>query len=148
MAYDENLAARIRAYVQDDLDVTEKKMFGGLAFLASGNMAVAAVSAGGLMLRCDPEEADRLVAEDGASRMVMKGREMQNWLVVDERTSGSLQFCATLAPPESKADIDPTAANADEHARWYAAWSAAVSDRLSRVSSSSLRPQMSLLALK
>ncbi|MCG7323437.1 TfoX/Sxy family protein [Arsenicicoccus bolidensis] len=86
MAYDENLAARIRAYVQDDLDVTEKQMFGGLAFLASGNMAVAAVSAGGLMLRCDPEEADRLVAEDGASRMVMKGREMQNWLVVDERT--------------------------------------------------------------
>ncbi|AKT52329.1 TfoX/Sxy family protein [Arsenicicoccus sp. oral taxon 190] len=89
MAYDETLAARIRAQVQDDLDVTEKKMFGGLAFLASGNMAVAAISRGGLMLRCDPEEADRLVAADGVSRMVMQGREMHNWLVVDDRTLAS-----------------------------------------------------------
>ncbi len=86
MAYDENLAARIRAHVQDDLDVTEKKMFGGLAFLASGNLAVAATSRGSLMLRCDPEEADRLATEPGTNRMVMQGRALHNWLVVDERT--------------------------------------------------------------
>jgi hypothetical protein len=85
MAYDEELAARIRDAVRDVVDgelVIEKKMFGGLAFLLGGHMAVAASRQGGLMLRCDPEDADALVAEPGASRMAMRGRAMDGWLRV------------------------------------------------------------------
>jgi TfoX/Sxy family transcriptional regulator of competence genes len=81
MAYDEELAERIRGMLPS-APVTEKKMFGGLAFLVGGNMAVAASGQGGLMLRCDPEESDRLVAEPGASRMEMRGKQMDGWLRV------------------------------------------------------------------
>ena len=81
MAYDEELAERIRGLLPD-LPVTEQKMFGGLAFLVGGHLAVAASGKGGLMLRCDPAESDRLVDEPGASRMVMRGREMDGWLRV------------------------------------------------------------------
>jgi TfoX/Sxy family transcriptional regulator of competence genes len=85
MAYDEDLANRIRELIAGEKAVTEKKMFGGLAFLIGGNMAVAASGQGGLMLRCDPAETDRLVAKPHASRMVMRGREMDGWLrVTDE----------------------------------------------------------------
>ena len=84
MAYDEDLADRIRGALGDVDDVTEKKMFGGLAFLVGGNMAVAASGQGGLMLRCDPEESDGLVAREGASRMVMRGKEMDGWLRVSD----------------------------------------------------------------
>ncbi len=84
MAYDEDLADRLRVALQDVDGVTEKKMFGGLAFLVGGNMAVAASGKGGLMLRCDPEKSDDLVAEEGASRMVMRGKEMDGWLRVED----------------------------------------------------------------
>jgi hypothetical protein len=81
MAYDEELAERIRGLLPD-LEVTEQKMFGGLAFLVGGHLSVAASGRGGLMLRCDPAETERLVAEPGVSRMEMRGREMDGWLRV------------------------------------------------------------------
>src|SRR5215218_3308299 len=67
----------------DDAGVTEQKMFGGLAFLAGGNMAVAASGQGGLMVRVDPSETDALVAKPHARPFEMRGREMQGWLRVD-----------------------------------------------------------------
>src|SRR3982750_4803821 len=84
MAYDEDLANGIRELVADEAGVTEKKMFGGLAFLIGGNMAVAASGQGGLMLRCDPDETDSLVDKPHAKRFEMRGREMQGWLRVDD----------------------------------------------------------------
>ena len=85
MAYDEDLANRIRELIASEPDVTEKKMFGGLAFLVGGNMSVAASGQGGLMLRCDPEETDELLAKPHARRFEMRGREMQGWLRVDDQ---------------------------------------------------------------
>jgi hypothetical protein len=86
MAYDEELAERIRPLVYGalpDVAVTEKRMFGGLAFLVGGNMALAASRTGdGIMLRCDPAEGERLLAEPGASPMVMRNRELTGWLRV------------------------------------------------------------------
>ncbi|MEA2432396.1 MAG: hypothetical protein QOI19_2869 [Thermoleophilaceae bacterium] len=84
MAYDEDLANRIRELIAGEPDVTEKKMFGGLAFLVGGNMAVAASGQGGLMLRCDPEETDALLAKPHARSFEMRGREMQGWLRIDD----------------------------------------------------------------
>src|SRR3954452_20799725 len=81
MAYDEELAERIRGLLPD-VPVTEQTMFDGLAFLVGGHMAVAASGKGGLMLRCDPADTDRLVAEPGASRMEMRGKELDGWLRV------------------------------------------------------------------
>jgi TfoX/Sxy family transcriptional regulator of competence genes len=83
VAYDEDLADRIRALLATDHDVTEKKMFGGLAFLIGGNMSVSASGHGGLLLRCDPEETDALVREAGVERFEMRGRAMDGWLHVD-----------------------------------------------------------------
>jgi TfoX/Sxy family transcriptional regulator of competence genes len=83
MAYDEELAARIRDLVSDEGSLTEKKMFGGLAFLVGGNMAVAASGQGGLLVRVDPAESDALVSSTSASPMVMRGREMAGWFRVD-----------------------------------------------------------------
>src|SRR4051794_31396607 len=83
MAYDEDLANRIRELIAAEPDVTEKRMFGGLAFLIRGNMSVAASGQGGLMVRVEPDETDTLVAKPHASPMVMRGREMQGWLRVD-----------------------------------------------------------------
>ena len=82
MAYDEELAERIRACVASERGLTEKKMFGGLAFLVGGNMAVAASGQGGLLLRCDPARTDELVARPAAERFAMRGREMDGWLHV------------------------------------------------------------------
>jgi TfoX/Sxy family transcriptional regulator of competence genes len=83
MAYDEDLADRIRELIAGEPDVTEKKMFGGLAFLIGGNMSVAASGQGGLMLRVDPEETGALLEEPHAQPFEMRGREMQGWLRVD-----------------------------------------------------------------
>jgi TfoX/Sxy family transcriptional regulator of competence genes len=83
MAYDEDLARRIRALVGSGPEVTEKGMFGGLAFLVGGNMAVAASGQGGALVRVDPADGDRLVAETPARPMEMRGREMAGWLRVD-----------------------------------------------------------------
>ena len=83
MAYDEHLAARIRDLLAGAPDVTERRMFGGLAFLVGGNLAVSASGQGGLMVRVDPEDSKRLVASTPAVPMVMRGREMRGWLRVD-----------------------------------------------------------------
>jgi TfoX/Sxy family transcriptional regulator of competence genes len=83
MAYDEDLADRIRELVVGETDLTEKKMFGGLAFLIGGNMAVAASGQGGVMVRVDPAKSDELVATTNARLVEMRGRPMQGWLRVD-----------------------------------------------------------------
>jgi len=80
MAYDKDLADRIRELVSDEPGVTEQKMFGGLAFLIGGNMAVAASGQGGILVRVDPEASDRLVASTPATPMEMRGRPMDGWL--------------------------------------------------------------------
>ena len=83
MAYDEELVDRIRFIIGMDADVVEKKMFGGLAFLAAGHMAVGASGQGGLLVRVEPDETAALVAEPGVERMQMGGRSMNGWLRVD-----------------------------------------------------------------
>ncbi len=109
MAYDEELADRIRELLGPHRGVTEKKMFGGLAFLIGGNMAVAASGQGGVLVRVDPEDADRLVARTHAHPMEMRGRSMAGWLRVDSehvRTRRQLQpwvergaaYAASLPP--------------------------------------------------
>ena len=82
MAYDEELADRIRELVGTESDLTEQKMFGGLAFLIGGNMAVAASGQGGVLVRVDPAQSDTLVATTNARLMEMRGRQMQGWLRV------------------------------------------------------------------
>lgn len=82
MAYDEELAHRIRAVLAGDPGVSEKRMFGGLGFLINGNLAATASSRGGMLLRVDPAETDALVAGPHAERAVMRGRVMDGWLRV------------------------------------------------------------------
>jgi len=109
MAYDEDLADRIRALLSAQRGVTERRMFGGLAFLVGGNMAIAASGQGGVLVRVDPDRADALVETTAAEVAVMKGRPMQNWLRVasdDLRTKRQLEkwvklgsaFAASLPP--------------------------------------------------
>jgi len=91
--YDEKLAARIRDLVAGEPDLTEKRMFGGLAFLIGGNMAVAASGQGGALVRVNPAQSDKLVATTSARLMEMRGRSMQGWLRVgaeDLRTKRQL----------------------------------------------------------
>jgi TfoX/Sxy family transcriptional regulator of competence genes len=83
MAYDEALAARIRELVSGERGVSEKKMFGGLAFLVDGNMSVAASGQGGVLVRVDPDESDALTKKPGVAPMEMRGRSMAGWLRVD-----------------------------------------------------------------
>jgi TfoX/Sxy family transcriptional regulator of competence genes len=82
VAYDEELAERIRTLLGGEAGVTEQKMFGGLAFLVRGNMAVAASGEGGALVRVDPAESETLVATTSARLMEMRGRPMQGWLRV------------------------------------------------------------------
>jgi len=83
VAYDEELADRIRELVGSESGLTEQRMFGGLAFLIGGNMAVAASGQGGVLVRVDPAKSDKLVATTNARLMEMRGRSMQGWLRVD-----------------------------------------------------------------
>ncbi len=83
MAYDEDLADRIRELAAGERALTEKKMFGGLAFLVDGHIAVAASGQGGILVRVDPDESAALVAKTKAYPMEMRGRPMQGWLRVD-----------------------------------------------------------------
>jgi hypothetical protein len=83
MAYDEDLAGRIRELIAGEAGLVEKKMFGGLAFLIDGNMAVGVSGQGGLMIRVDPAETEALVARAHARPFEMRGREMRGWLRVD-----------------------------------------------------------------
>jgi TfoX/Sxy family transcriptional regulator of competence genes len=89
MAYDEALAARIRALLAGAPDVTEKKMFGGLAFLVRGNMAIAASGEGGVLVRADPARSEELVATTNATVAEMRGRRMPGWLRVDADRLGT-----------------------------------------------------------
>jgi hypothetical protein len=82
MAYDEELAARIRGLIGAEPALTEQKMFGGLAFLIGGNMAVAASGQGGILVRANPDDSDELVATTNAEPMEMRGRQMRGWLRV------------------------------------------------------------------
>ena len=83
MAYDEDLANRIRELIATEPGVTEKRMFGGLAFLVGGHMSVSASGQGGLLIHVDRADTDALLAKPHARPMVMRGREMQGWLRVD-----------------------------------------------------------------
>lgn len=83
MAYDTELADRVRELVHSSDGVTEQRMFGGLAFLINGNMAVAVSSQGGLLLRVDPADTDMLLADPHADRFVMRDRPMNGWLRID-----------------------------------------------------------------
>jgi hypothetical protein len=83
MAYDEELANRVRELVQDEQGLTEKRMFGGLAFMINGNMAVSASGQGGLLLRVDPAQSETLVRPPDVRRFEMHGREMDGWLRID-----------------------------------------------------------------
>ena len=110
MAYDEDLANRIRELLADEQGVTEMAMFGGLAFLLGGNMAVAASGQGGLLARVGPDQGEPLLSGAHVSAMVMRGREMKGWLRVDAdgvRTKRQLEAwvrrCAAFArslPPK------------------------------------------------
>lgn len=83
MAYHEDLADRIRELASGERALTEKKMFGGLAFLVGGHMAVAASGQGGILVRVDPAESESLLAKTNAYPMEMRGREMRGWLRLD-----------------------------------------------------------------
>ncbi len=105
MAYDEHLANRIREQLADHDAVTEKRMFGGLAFLLGGHMAVAASRTGGLLVRVDPEHGRQLVAGEGVEHMVMRGRAMDGWLLVDgEVVEGDHELAAWVARGEQFAE--------------------------------------------
>ena len=94
MAYDEDLADRIRSVISDRHAVTEKRMFGGLAFLVNGRMAVSASGQGGLLLRVDPGETESVVREDGVTRFEMRGRTMDGWVRVAPSATASDQELA------------------------------------------------------
>jgi TfoX/Sxy family transcriptional regulator of competence genes len=99
VAYDQELADRIRELLGSGDTITEQRMFGGLAFMVRGNMAVAASGQGGLMVRVDPAESARLVTTSTATPMVMKGRAMAGWLRVpdkDVRTKPQLRKWVTI----------------------------------------------------
>ncbi|MFT3853796.1 MAG: TfoX/Sxy family protein [Ilumatobacteraceae bacterium] len=108
---DDDLADRIRELLATDLRVTERRMFGGLAFLVDGNMAVTASGRGGLMVRVDPADSASLQARTPATPTVMRGRPMDGWLVVptaDVRTKRQLEpwvrrgvAYATSLPPKA-----------------------------------------------
>jgi len=83
VAFDEDLANRIRSVLGPEKGLTEKRMFGGLAFLIDGKMAVSVSGKGGLMVRVDPSETDRLVGRPHVGPFVMRGRPLDGWLRVD-----------------------------------------------------------------
>jgi TfoX N-terminal domain len=105
MGYDEALAGRIRDLIGPDPELTEKKMFGGLAFLIHGNMAISASGHGGVLVRVDPAQSDALVAATSATVAVMQGREMAGWLRVDD------------AGVATDADLEPWVDRGVEYAR-------------------------------
>ena len=99
MAYDEDLANRIRELLGGAEDVVEKRMFGGLAFLIGGNMSVSVSGQGGLLLRCDPAETDALREKPHAGSFEMRDRVMDGWLRVDAegvRTKRQLERWVTI----------------------------------------------------
>jgi hypothetical protein len=113
MAYDEDLANRIRELIAKEAGVAEQRMFGGLAFLIGGHMSVSVSGQGGLLLRCDPAETDVLLAKPHAAPFEMRGRTMDGWLRVHPdgvRTKSQLErwvargvSYARSLPPKRKA---------------------------------------------
>lgn len=89
MGYDEVLADRIRELVRGEPGVSEKRMFGGLAFLLQGRMAVAVSGQGGLLVRSDPGRAESLVDPPHVRRFEMRGRELDGWLRVASESVGT-----------------------------------------------------------
>jgi TfoX/Sxy family transcriptional regulator of competence genes len=89
MAYDEDLANRIRELIAAEADVTEQRMFGGLAFLVGGHMSVAASREGGLMVRFDPDDTHALLAKPHTRPFEMRGRALDGWLRVDAEGVGT-----------------------------------------------------------
>jgi TfoX/Sxy family transcriptional regulator of competence genes len=119
VAYDQELADRIRRLIGSHPEMTEKKMFGGVAFLIGGNMAIAASSHGGAMIRVDPEQSGALVATTPASVVQMRGRPMRGWLHVssaDLSTDGQLTTWIEKAPG-TRARYRPRANGASAPAR-------------------------------
>jgi TfoX/Sxy family transcriptional regulator of competence genes len=82
MAYDEDLAHRLRELLADEVAITEKKMFGGLAFLVHGNMSVSASRTGGLLVRIDPADTDAALERPHVALMEMGGRTMDGWITI------------------------------------------------------------------
>ena len=108
MAYDEDLANRLRELLADE-QVTEKKMFGGLAFLIGGNMSVAASGQGGLLVHVEPADTEKLVAKPHAERMVMRGRAMDGWIrVADEGIKTKRQLEPWVKQGVAAAKAKPT----------------------------------------
>lgn len=90
MSYDEALAVRIRELLDGEPNLSEQKMFGGLAFLVGGNMAIAASGQGGVLVRVDPKESDELLATTDADAFEMRGRVMPGWLRVNPERLGTV----------------------------------------------------------
>lgn len=121
MAYDRELAERVRAALSSFESVQEKAMFGGLAFLVGGHMAVAAGSKGALLVRVDPVDSEALLAGAGVERMEMRGRSMAGWLLVEPEmlateaelrgwVERSVAFVRTLLPKPAAPPRRPTPA--------------------------------------
>ena len=102
MAYDEDLANRIRELMGSERGVEEKRMFGGLAFLINGNMSVAASGRGGIMVRVPPEETESLLTREHVEPMVMAGRETRGWLRVADRGGADQTPTAVLGDPRCR----------------------------------------------
>jgi TfoX/Sxy family transcriptional regulator of competence genes len=109
MAYDEDLVHRLRELLADEDGVTEKRMFGGYAFLLHGHMTVSASRSGGLLVRIDPAGTEAALARPHADRMKMGGRMMDGWILVAPEGIGtkrevaswvkrSLAYVRTLPP--------------------------------------------------
>ena len=119
MAYDEDLGNRLRELLADERAITEKKMFGGLAFLLNGNMCVSASGRGGLLVRIDPADTDAALARPHVARMEMGGRTMDGWITVAPQAvrtkrelaawvKRSLAFVRTLPPKQRRRDRSST----------------------------------------
>ncbi|HEY7177244.1 MAG TPA: TfoX/Sxy family protein [Micromonosporaceae bacterium] len=109
MAYDEELADRVRSMLGGTRGVTEKRMFGGLAMLLNGNMAVVIRGKGGLMVRVDPDQYESVQVEAGAAPAVMRGRPMRGWITVES------EGCAKATDLKKWVDRGMSAARALPH---------------------------------
>ena len=95
MVYDNELGERIAELLDAQEDITEKMMFGGRAFFVNGNMTIAASGKGGLLVRSNPADVDKLLKKPGAQPSIMRGRVMTGWLDVDgdaAKTKAKLAF--------------------------------------------------------
>lgn len=106
MSFDQVLAGRLREVLGDEQGLTERRMFGGLAFLVNGNMAVSASGQGGLLVRIDPAQAEALLREPHTEQAVMRGRDMTGWLRVGAegvRSPAELERWATIGVAAARA---------------------------------------------